>query len=181
VHSGTLSKAEEEKAKSGTKSSVGADFTCVLTDTPIKTAYIKGEGREGRMGARLMAIVAEGERGRVYLPPTADHERIAESPAPAWEPEGELFTGALGFRVPAYGFREWRQLYTRRQLVALTTFTDLVGWAKRTSRRSPTPARRVAPPVPAWPTAASAPRLTPMRWRPIWGLLLAGLRIVTPH
>jgi putative DNA methylase len=63
VHSGKLSKAEEEKAKSGTKSSVGADFTCVLTDTPIKTAYIKGEGREGRMGARLMAIVAEASAG----------------------------------------------------------------------------------------------------------------------
>jgi putative DNA methylase len=130
VRSGKLSKAEEEKTKAGTKSSVGADFTCVLTATPIKTAYIKGEGREGRMGARLMAIVAEGERGRVYLPPTADHERVAESAAPAWEPEGELFTGALGFRVPAYGFREWRQLYTRRQLVALTTFTDLVAEAR---------------------------------------------------
>jgi putative DNA methylase len=73
-----------------------------------------------------MAIVAEGERGRIYAPPTEHHEAIAASAVPSWEPEGELFDKALGFRVPAYGLTRWADLFTPRQLTALTTFSDLV-------------------------------------------------------
>ena len=51
----------------------GANFRCLLSDTPIDGDYIKAEGKAGRMGARLMAIVAEGQRGRVYLSPTPEH------------------------------------------------------------------------------------------------------------
>lgn len=53
-----------EAAKRGTKLARGANFECVLSKTPIDGDYIKAEGRAGRMGARLMAIVAEGARGR---------------------------------------------------------------------------------------------------------------------
>ena len=50
------------------------NFVCVMSGAPISGDYIKAEGRAGRMGARLMAIVAEGDHGRVYLPPTPEHE-----------------------------------------------------------------------------------------------------------
>ena len=54
----------------------------LLSGAPITPDYIKAEGMAKRMGARMMAIVAEGDRGRIYLPPNAEHERIAASARP---------------------------------------------------------------------------------------------------
>ena len=81
------------------------------------------------MGVRLMAVVAEGDRGRVYLAPTAEHEETARGAIPEWSPDVEFFQQALGFRVGNYGMAMWSDLFTPRQLVALTTFSDLVGKA----------------------------------------------------
>jgi putative DNA methylase len=68
-----------EAAKDGTKAAGrGANFECLLSQTPIGGDYIKAEGKAGRMDARLMAVVAEGVRGRVYLAPTEVHEAIAQ-------------------------------------------------------------------------------------------------------
>jgi putative DNA methylase len=78
------------------------------------------------MGTRLMAIVAEGERGRVYLSPTQEVEVITQSAAPGDVPETELPKKALGFRIQEYGMTKWRDLFTPRQFLALTTFSDLV-------------------------------------------------------
>jgi putative DNA methylase len=78
------------------------------------------------MGARLMAIVAEGARGRVYLAPTAEHEAIAQQAQPSWKPETALPDNPRNFWTPAYGLTTWGDLFTPRQLVALTTFSDLV-------------------------------------------------------
>jgi putative DNA methylase len=104
---------------------------CLATGAPVPLAYIREEAKAGRMGAQLMAIVAEGKRGRIYLPPTEDHERIARSAVPPDDvPETELPEQALGFRVQGYGMTRHRDLFTDRQLVALTTFSDLVGEAR---------------------------------------------------
>jgi putative DNA methylase len=113
-------------AKSGTKLSRGANFRCVMSETPIEGGYIKAEGKAGRMGARMMAIAAEGERGRVYLAPTPEHEAIAQQAQPNWIPDVEFFQQALGFRVGNYGMTKWSNLFTPRQLVALNTFTDVI-------------------------------------------------------
>jgi putative DNA methylase len=117
------------RAKSGTKLSRGANFECLMSGTPISGDYIKAEGRAGRMGARLMAIVAEGQRGRVYLPPTPEHESAARKAKPEWKPDVEFFQQALGFRVGSYGMTKWSDLFTDRQLAAMTTFSELVGEA----------------------------------------------------
>ncbi|MFP5486311.1 MAG: DUF1156 domain-containing protein [Gammaproteobacteria bacterium] len=115
------------EAKDGTKAAGrGANFRCVLSDTPIGGDYIKAEGQAGRMGARLMAIVAEGVRGRVYLAPTAEHEAIAQQATPTWKPAGEVPARLTGGTCVPYGMKEWGDLFTPRQLVALTTFSDLV-------------------------------------------------------
>ena len=115
-----------EAAKNGTKLGRGANFQCLMSSTPIAGDYIKAEGKAGRMGARLMAIVAEGERARVYVAPTPEHEAAAQKAKPAWKPDVEFFQQALGFRVGNYGMAKWCDLFTDRQLVALTTFSDLV-------------------------------------------------------
>jgi putative DNA methylase len=124
-----------ERAKNGTKLSRGANFECLMSGTPIAVDYIRAEGKAGRMRARLMAIVAEGERGRVYLAPTSEHEAAARAARPEWKPDIEFFQQALGFRIGNYGMTKWSDLFTDRQLVALTTFSELVGEAMDQVRR----------------------------------------------
>jgi putative DNA methylase len=110
----------------GTKLSRGANFKCLMSGTPIDGDYIKAEGSAGRMGARLMAIVAEGERGRVYLPPTPEHETVAQRAQPTWKPDTPLAPDPRALWTPPYGLTTFGDLFTPRQLVALTTFSDLV-------------------------------------------------------
>jgi putative DNA methylase len=126
---------DAQAAKNGTKLARGANFRCLMSGTPIAGDYIKAEGQAGRMGARLMAIVAEGERGRVYLAPTPEHEAAARQAKPEWGPDVEFFQQALGFRIGNYGMTKWSDLFTDRQLVALTTFSDLVSEAMARARR----------------------------------------------
>jgi putative DNA methylase len=130
VQTGKPSKQTEELARKGTKTSRG-QFACALTGAPIGEEYIRLEGKNRRLGVRLMALVAEGSRKRIYLSPTNEHEAIALSARPEWEPEGEMYEKALGFRVPAYGITRWAQLFTARQLVALTTYSGLIEEVRR--------------------------------------------------
>jgi putative DNA methylase len=104
--------------------------TCIACDTPVPLTYIRAEGQAKRMGQQLMAVVAQGQRQRVYLPATAEHIKAADVPRPDNVPEAELPKQALGFRVQAYGMTTFADLFTNRQLVALTTFSDLVTEAR---------------------------------------------------
>ena len=121
-------------AKSGTKLSRGANFRCLLSGVPLAPAYIKSEGRSGRMGARLMAIVAEGDRKRVYLNPTPEHVEVARRARPTWRPDLAQPKNPRWFSPPDYGLPTFGDLFTPRQLVALTTFSDLVGEAMQRVR-----------------------------------------------
>ena len=122
---------DAEATKQGTKAGgSGSIFLCLMSGTPMPFEYLRPEAKAGRMGARLMAIVAEGDRGRVYLAPTPEYEAAARKAKPHDVPETDLPAKALGFRVQEYGMIKWRDLFTPRQLVALTTFSDLVGEAR---------------------------------------------------
>jgi len=123
-----------EAAKAGTKLGRGANFRCVLSGAVVSGDYIKAEGQAGRMGARMMAIVAEGDRGRVYLVPTHEHEEAERRAKPEWKPSGDVPARLTGGTCVPYGLREWGDLFTPRQLVALTTFADLVGEARERIR-----------------------------------------------
>jgi putative DNA methylase len=122
---------DAEAANSGTKLARGANFCCVMSGTPISSDYIYAEANAGRMGARLMACVAEGERGRVYLAPTPEQEAAAINARPEWKPEVAMPENPRWFSPPLYGLKTYGDLFTPRQLVALTTFSDLVGEAMR--------------------------------------------------
>lgn len=114
-----------EAVSAGTKLS-GASFRCLLSGTPIGADYIRSEGRHRRMGTRLLAVVVEGNRSRVYLAPSEEAERIADSAVPSWVPDSALPDQALGFRVQNYGLTQWADLFTKRQATALSTFCALI-------------------------------------------------------
>ena len=116
-----------EAAKNGTKvSSKGANFRCLVSGAAIAPPYVKEQGLAGKMGARLMAIVAEGTRGRVYLSPISEQEELARQAKPSWKPTTAMPENPRWFSPPLYGLLTYGDLFTSRQLVALTTFSDLV-------------------------------------------------------
>jgi len=112
-------KTGSDKPPDGTVNRKGA--TCICCSTPVPIDYIRTEGKAGRMSAQLMAIVAEGERRRGYLSPNQEHEKIASKARPAWEPEAELPGNPRWFSPPLYGLSKYADIFTARQLVAITT------------------------------------------------------------
>ena len=119
-------------AEKGTKSDGrSANFNCIVSNTVIRGDYIKAEGMAGRMGSRLMAIVCEGVRGRIYLSPVEEHVEIARQAKPSWLPQGEVPRHLTGGTCVPYGLDKWHKLFTDRQLTALNTFSDLVQEARK--------------------------------------------------
>lgn len=117
---------DTEGAKLGTTAGKRAAFKCLMSGVPVTYDHIREEGKAGRMGAKLMAIVAEGTRGRIYLTPTAEHEATAKQAHPDWQPDNTLPLNPRDFKTPNYGLTTFADLFTDRQLVVLTTFSDLV-------------------------------------------------------
>lgn len=124
-----------EAAKNGTKLSRGANFRCLMSGMPIASGHIYGEANTDRMSARLMAVIAEGERGRIYLNPTSEHETISQTVPQASMSDLAMPENPRWFSPPLYGLKTYRALFTPRQLVALTTFSDLVQEARERVKR----------------------------------------------
>lgn len=121
-----------ENAKSGTKIGRGANFKCLISDTPMSNEYIRGEFQKGQSSERLMAVVVEGGSGRIYLSPQKEMQDIASGAYPNWSPENPMNQDCKDLvSGRGYGFKKWKELFTNRQLVALTTFSDLVLEAKQ--------------------------------------------------
>ena len=97
---------------------------CIATGAAIPGDYIKSQSRAGRMGAQLMAVVAEGHRGRAYCEPTGGCVDTAALEVPTDVPRSTLALDPRHVWVTIYGLDEWWKLFTPRQLVALTTFSD---------------------------------------------------------
>jgi putative DNA methylase len=129
----------------GTRAGKAQDFFCLMSGVPVPRSYVRDEGKAGRLGARLVAVVAQGERGRVYLAPSPSDEAIArgatENPA-VEEARTTFLSGSTPTRAmitggvcSAYGLSTWGDLFTPRQIVALTTFSDLVQDARAKAER----------------------------------------------
>lgn len=119
-------KSEIALAKEGTKAGRGAHFRCLLSGTAITPDYVKSQGKAGKMGQTLIAIVAEGQRGRIYVEPSEEHARVALSAPSGWRPETSLPDDPRNFWTVDYGLTTFGDLFTDRQLAALNTFSDLV-------------------------------------------------------
>ncbi|MGH3923929.1 MAG: DUF1156 domain-containing protein, partial [Pseudonocardiaceae bacterium] len=104
---------------------------CLVCSTPVPLAHVRAEGKSGRMAAQMMAIVAEGVRQRVYLPPTEEHIAAADVPRPADVPDTEIPYNPRYLTAPNYGMTRHADLFTNRQLTALMTLSDLVREARK--------------------------------------------------
>ena len=113
----------------GTVARSGA--TCIKCQTPVNLSLIRAEAQREGLGETLVAVVAEGERRRMYLPGRVEDVRTAAIPRPTDAPDQLVTTPSHDVdRLPMYGMRRWSDAFTPRQLVALTTFSDLVGEAR---------------------------------------------------
>ena len=118
------------EARSGTKAARGPNFRCVISGVSLDGQHIKSEGVAGRMGSKLMAIVVEGKKGRIYLSPTQEIENIARGASPTWGPATDIPHDKRSMFTPLYGLTKFEDLFTSRQLVALSTFSDLIKAAR---------------------------------------------------
>ncbi|CAM3200453.1 DUF1156 domain-containing protein [Rhodothermus bifroesti] len=125
---------DREAVKAGTKTG-RAQFRCLLTGDPISDDHIKKEGQAGRLGQRLVAIVADTGRGRVYLPAADEYEAVARRAEPVWRPDGELVDDPRNVWCVGYGLRKYGDLFTPRQLTAMVTLSDLVREVREDVRR----------------------------------------------
>ncbi|KLU38982.1 MAG: hypothetical protein AA931_11690 [Peptococcaceae bacterium 1109] len=115
-------------APQGTVNRRGA--TCVSCGTPIDFPYIRSEGQAGRMGSRLVAVVAEGNNGRLYIPADNEHLQAAQVSRPEEYPDAQIPDNPRDFKTPNYGLKRFADLFTNRQLTALTILCSLVAEAQ---------------------------------------------------
>lgn len=108
-----------------------AIFKCSCCGEITTDAYVKKNGQLHKIGAQLMAVVAEGRRGRIYLTPDEEQRLAASVAKPEDYPDGSMPTSPRWFSPPAFGMTEYSDLFTNRQLTALTTFSELVGEAQK--------------------------------------------------
>ena len=116
-----------DKARRGTKSGGShSSFVCLMSGVPMTFEYLRSQGRSNGLNRRLMAIVAEGDGRRIYLPPSKGHESVAMIQDTPWRPEIDISHWPGRTNVVEYGLTTFGDLFVDRQLAALTTFSDLV-------------------------------------------------------
>ncbi len=121
---------DPEKAKSGTKLARGSHFRCIVSNSPIEPSYIYHAAKSGGLGTKMMAVVLEGEKGRLYLPGSPELAASANQAPPTWVPDLSMPENPRWFSPPLYGLKNYGDLFTPRQLTALNTFSDLVSEAR---------------------------------------------------
>ncbi len=99
---------------------------CLVCQTPVPFEYIRQQGKEKKMGERMVAIVAEGKKGQIFISPQSDHVQIAQTAQPSWVPDQNMPYNPFSVRPPLYGFNKFSDIFTNRQLTALATFSELL-------------------------------------------------------
>ena len=122
-------------ANNGTKVGRGGNFRCMLSGTPIPVDYIRKQGIAGKLGQRLMAVVLDSKAGRIYLGPDSFDSSVINV-LPNWTPDQEINNNPRDIRTQLYGLTKYSDLFTPRQLNALTTFSDLISESRELIKQS---------------------------------------------
>lgn len=101
-------------------------FRCLVCSEVADSAYLASQGVDGNIGSQLLAVIADGPQGRLYLPPSEEHERVARNAEPDWRPDFKLPDYSQALPTAPYGAITWADLFSNRQLTALNTFAGLV-------------------------------------------------------
>lgn len=117
-------KRDHGVAQRGTKLGTGANFTCLLSDAAITADYVRSCAKSGRMSQQLIAVIAEGPKGRSYVAPSTIQEEVAGKAKSDWKPDLRFEPNALGFRIGNYGMETFGDLFTERQASGLNAFVD---------------------------------------------------------
>lgn len=104
---------------------------CLACGIPVDLKYIRNEAKQNRLNSQLIAIVANGKNGKVFLPPIESHVDIAMEVKASWRPDCELPEKHRNFQTPAYGMRNLGDLFTERQLFSLDLFSISVTEARK--------------------------------------------------
>ena len=128
-------KVDKTGPQPGPKQGRGARFACLVCGDTTEDSYVKSQAMAGQMGARLLVVVAEGKRQRVYLPATDDQVAAADVARPDDVPDNLMPNNPRWFSPPAFGLATFADLFTNRQLVALTILSDLVAEVRECVRR----------------------------------------------
>ena len=118
------------KDKQSLKMGRSAIFKCPVCGEITTDEYVKNQGKSGKIGQKLMAIIAEGKRTRIYVAPDIEHIMAAQVNRPDDYPDGTMSTNPRWFSPPAFGMTEFCDLFSNRQLTLLTTLCDLVAEVK---------------------------------------------------
>lgn len=118
--------ADPDTVSEGTRLTRGA-FRCLLSGAPITTDYIRSQGALGNLAARPLALVAEGNRRRVYLPPSCPTIWGTDGASVPERPMGEVPERLTGGTCYGYGLTTFGKLFTDRQIIVLSTLSELVG------------------------------------------------------
>lgn len=123
IHAGKPPAGCEEGTRVGR-----ADFTSIFDGKVIPSDYIQEQGRQGRLGYRLMAIFATGKAGEhVVLPVTDRQERIVRSiSAEEVRPELPLPQNSRDCTPANYGASTYGDLFLPRQRVTLAAISSAI-------------------------------------------------------
>ena len=130
VHYGKCPK-EFESFKQGRS----AMFKCPCCGEITRDEYVKNQGKTGGIGTQLMAVVASGNRERIYLTPDEEQMLAAQISRPEDYPLGSMPENPRWFSPPGFGMTEYSDLFSNRQLLSLLTFNDLLIEARYKAER----------------------------------------------
>ena len=109
---------------------VGRDgVICVACNVAATLDYVSEQAKSGNMGGQMTAIVAEGDKKRLFLTASEVHTNTARTALAPWKPEQAAPTSGNVLRPRRYGVDYWHQLFTERQLTGHATLSDLVSEA----------------------------------------------------
>jgi len=128
----------DKRRGAGTMTRSGAQCPCCPTIMTMKDVGL--EGRAGKLGAGMTAVVVDGPKGKEYRLPIEEELRVAKvskeeidalyvqipfgmpiEPTPRQGPGA-----ARAFSVENYGLDQWASLFTDRQLLCLGSFVTIL-------------------------------------------------------
>lgn len=135
--------APPASAKDGTKLSRGGNFRCLVSGSPIDAKYVRAQGMRGALGTCLLAVVVDGKRKRLYLPPIDLVDAQAVADRVEWVPDGEMYGVHRAFTPAIYGLGAWKSIFTNRQLVTLNTLFSIIDEVRELIRQHAIDAKHI--------------------------------------